>query len=423
MNSTYQKSQALFEKAKKLAPGGVHSPVRAFKAVGGTPLFMKKGEGAHIWDADGNEYVDFCMSWGALSVGHAHPKVVEAVQKQAQLGTHYGTPTELDVELAELALSALKPFDRIRFVSSGTEAVMTAVRLARGVTGRDKLVKVDGSYHGHLDSLLVNAGSGLVTQGQSSSAGVTKAMVEDTLVVPCNSIEALHEVFRKHGNEIAAIILEPIMANNGLFEFAPGYLEACREITKKHKSLLIFDEVITGFRVAWGGAKAFYKAEPDIGTYGKILGGGLPVGAIAAKSEILSQLAPEGTIYQAGTLSGNPIAMTAGISTLTAMKEMNYYEKVNSLGQYLDKKIEEIKDKDFFYRRIEGIFWVGPGQSNAPKDPTEIGSNIKDAFRERYHGYLKNGVYLSPSVFEVGFLSSAHTTEDLDKLVRAVSQK
>lgn len=419
-----KKSKLLYERAKKVAPAGVHSPVRAFRAVGGTPIFFEKGQGANLWDVDGNKYIDFCMSWGALSIGHAHPNVVAAIQKQAERGTHYGTPTPHDVELAELVLSAIGPYEKIRFVSSGTEAVMTAVRLARGYTGRKKIVKVEGSYHGHMDALLVSAGSGLVTNGVTFSAGVTPGIIADTLVIPYNSQEALKEVFQTHGDDIAAIIVEPIMANNGLFEFDKEWFQLCRDITHAHKSLLIFDEVITGFRVAWGGAKSLYKMEPDIGTYGKILGGGMPVGAVAARAEIMDALAPNGKVYQAGTLSGNPIAMVAGIANLRTMKEINYYEKVAELGIYLDQKIKQLQNESLriplFYRRIEGIFWLCPGTTSAPASPEHIGDAIRNAFKETYHKILSQGVYISPSVFEVGFISSAHTKQDLDALVGAL---
>ena len=420
-----QKSNAWYERSKKLSPAGVHSPVRAFRAVGGSPIFFEKGKGSHLWDVDGNEYVDYCMSWGALAVGHAHDAVVKAVTDQALLGTHYGTPTPQDVKLAEKVIPKIAPYEKLRFVSSGTEAVMTAVRLARGFTGKNKILKVEGTYHGHVDALLVSAGSGLITFGNTFSAGVTPGIVQDTIVIPYNSFQALDETFAKYGDEIAAIIVEPIMANNGLFEFEKGFLERCRELTHRHKALFIFDEVITGFRVNWGGAMKHYGLEPDIGTYGKILGGGLPVGAVAARSEIMESLAPNGRVYQAGTLSGNPIAMAAGLATITAMEENRHFEKVASLAAYMDEKIAAVQARNLriplFYRRIEGMFWLCPGDKKAPASPSAIGDVQREAFKAIYHKVLEQGVYVSPSVFEIGFISSVHTKDDIDHLVNAIA--
>lgn len=415
------KSIELFERAKKQSPAGVHSPVRAFRSVGGTPIFFKKGNGAFLTDVDNNRYLDFCMSWGALALGHADPAVVEAVQTQASLGTHYGTPTAHDVDLAELILSALAPFEEIRFVNSGTEAVMTALRLARGVTGRDKIVKIDGAYHGHVDSLLVAAGSGLVTQGVSDSAGVPKGMIDDTLVIPPGSKEALDKVFSENGPKIAALIVEPVMANNGLFELGKDYLQYCRDITRKNGALLIFDEVITGFRIHWGGAKAYYDITPDIGTYGKIIGGGLPVGAIAASRAVMENLAPCGSVYQAGTLSGNPLAMVAGLATLKGIQHRDYYNHVKRVGRYLDSKVEELKkarpEKPFGYRRVESLIWFCFGSEALPQWPSKIPATAKSLYAETFHGLLKSGVYLAPSAYEVGFLSAAHSEKEIDLFI------
>lgn len=417
------KSKQWFDRSLKVAPGGVHSPVRAFRAVGGTPLFFERGNGATLRDVDGNEYVDFCMSWGALSLGHCHPKVMEAVRFQLERGTHYGTPTPWDVQLAEFILKKIAPFDRVRFVSSGTEAVMTSLRLARGITGRNKIVKMEGTYHGHVDSLLVSAGSGLVTQGESASAGITPGCIQDTLVLEPFSIPALEKVFAEKGSEIAALIVEPILANNGLFELGKEYLQACRDLTKKSGALLIFDEVITGFRVGWDGSKGLYGVEPDLGTYGKILGGGMPVGAIAGSHELMEQLAPNGRVYQAGTLSGNPVAMAAGLATLQVMDETNHFEKIEKVGKYLDKKIEELKSKvswPFHYHRVQGLFWLCPGIDRVPKSPADLGASVKEAFRGNYHRLLEKGIYLAPSAFEVGFLSAPHTEGDIDRLIEAL---
>lgn len=420
------RSIELYERAKKLVPAGVHSPVRAFRSVGGTPIFFVRGEKARLFDVDGNSYLDFCMSWGALALGHAYPTVVEAIQRQASLGTHYGTPTPHDVDLAELILSALKPYDEVRFVNSGTEAVMTSIRLARGVTGREKIVKIDGAYHGHVDSLLVAAGSGLVTSGISDSAGVTKGMINDTLVIPPGQPEALEKVFAEYPNQIAAVIVEPVMANNGLFEYDQSYLQLLRKITKQNGALLIFDEVITGFRVAWGGAAQYYNIEPDIGTYGKIIGGGMPVGAVAAKREIMETLAPLGKVYQAGTLSGNPLAMVAGLAQLKAMSQNQFYERVETLGRYLDQKVQELqasrKDRPFAYRRVAGIFWFCLGTEVAPRWPQQIPSTAKGLYAEAFHQLLRKGVYTAPSAYEVGFISMAHTEADIDLLIKAMSE-
>lgn len=411
-----ENSKTLFHKSETLAPAGVHSPVRAFQAVGGTPLFFDRGKGAHIWDVDGNSYIDFCMCWGALSLGHSHPQVISAIQEQAIKGTHFGTPTTLDVELAEMILESISPFEKIRFVNSGTEAVMTAMRLARGYTGKTKIIKINGAYHGHTDSLLVSAGSGLATHGISSSAGVPQFFTNNTLIVPFNDELLLKETFEKYGEDIAAIIIEPVMANNGLFQYSPSYIHLCRDLTKKYSSLFLFDEVITGFRVGKEGARTLYDVQPDIGTYGKIIGGGLPIGAIAASSEIMDYLAPLGPVYQAGTLSGNPLAMTSGLATLKEMKKNNYYKNIETLGTYLDQKVKKLKN--FYYKRIGGIFWFCTDKD--PKSPDNIPPTIKETYRHHYHHLLSQGIYLPPSPYEVLFLSSAHTVENIDSLLNAL---
>tara|TARA_B100001248_G_C27399710_1_gene469144 strand:- start:6372 stop:7637 length:1266 start_codon:yes stop_codon:yes gene_type:complete len=415
-------SQKCFARSKLVAPGGVHSPVRAFSAVGGSPIFFKQGKGSKLTDEDNNEYIDFCMSWGALSMGHAHENVVSKIQEQVVKGTHYGTPTRLAVELAELAVQQLKPYEKIRFVNSGTEAVMTAVRLARGLSQKSKIVKIDGAYHGHLDSLLVSAGSGLVTQGESSSAGVTAGAVQDTLVIPFNNPEALEKVFAEHGQDIAAVIVEPILANNGLFEFDVSYLQKLRKVCDENCAFLIFDEVITGFRVHPQGAMGLYGVQPDISTYGKILGGGMPMGAIASYAKFLDGLAPTGKVYQAGTLSGNPVAMAAGLATLSSMIDEDYYGHVEQLGSYLDEKISALKDKNFVYKRVGAIFWLCPGTKDYPEGPNKISSHAAPAYAEIYHKLLRAGIYMSPSVFEVAFLTRAHTNSDIDQLVGALER-
>lgn len=421
----FEKSVALFERSKKVAPGGVHSPVRAFHAVGGTPIFMQKGQGAKLTDADGNVFTDYCMSWGALAVGHAHPEVIPNVQAQIALGTHYGTPTQLDVELAEYALEFIRPFDKIRFVNSGTEAVMTALRLARGITGKSKIIKIDGAYHGHVDSLLVAAGSGLITQGEPSSAGVTKAVVQDTLTLPFNNIAALEKVFADHAGEIAAIILEPVLANNGLFEFDLNYFKKCRSLCDEHEALLIFDEVITGFRVHPGGSMKRYGIQPDIATYGKILGGGMPMGAIASFEKFMDQLAPQGKIYQAGTLSGNPVTMACGLASLKVMHKYKFYEHVEKLGKALEVEIEKVRPKmkmQFSFKRVGSIFWICPGTQKLPTSPNAILGETADAYKNMFHHMLSKHIYMAPSAYEVAFLSLAHTEQDMKYFAESLGE-
>jgi glutamate-1-semialdehyde 2,1-aminomutase len=418
------KSKSLYEKSSQYVPAGVHSPVRAFRSVGGSPIFFDRGEGANLYDVDNNKYLDFCMSWGALLIGHAHPNVTKALQERIHKGTHFGTPTELDVELSQLILKQLPFYDKIRFVNSGTEAVMTAVRLARGYTGKNKIVKVDGSYHGHVDSLLVSAGSGLMTQGEASSLGVTPGTIQDTITIGCNSYKDVDEVFIKYKDQIAAIIIEPIMANAGLFTPDKKWIRYLREKTQENKSLLIFDEVITGFRVGLQGAVGFFDVKPDIGTYGKIIGGGLPVGAVCASNEIMNYLAPIGKVYQAGTLSGNPLCMAAGIATMTTAIQSNVYSYVeNELGPYLDAKISELKattKNPFYYKRVGAIFWICPNISKDPQNYHDITSDQIEAYKKVFHKLISQGIYLAPSVYEVSFLSLAHKKDDIDLFVNAL---
>lgn len=419
----FENSESLYKRATNVAPSGVHSPVRAFKAVGGNPLFFESAHDQKITDVDNNTYTDYCMSWGALALGHANPHVTEAIQQQAAKGTHYGTPTRHDVELAELVLDKIAPFDHIRFVNSGTEAVMTAIRLARGITQKKKVVKINGSYHGHFDPLLVAAGSGLVTQGQSASAGITPGAVEDTLVIPFDDIEALEKVFTQYSEDIAVVCVEPVMANNGLFEFSPDYFSKLRQLCDKYNSLMLFDEVITGFRVHEGGAKAYYNASPDLACYGKVIGGGMPIGAVASKKEIMNHLAPNGNVYQAGTLSGNPLAMVAGVASLKQLFNCGFYEKMHELGQYLDTKLTQAMKQstlDFSYKRVQGIFWLYPGFTELPKSPAAINSKAANIYKEIYHKFLSAGIYLSPSAYEVAFLSYQHTFADIDHLAQTL---
>lgn len=412
-------SAQLFEKAKNYFPGGVNSPVRAFRSVGGTPLFIEKGKGSHIWDADGNEFVDYCCSWGPLILGHANEKVLGAVEKTMRNGTSFGAPTRLENELAELILSNNPFIDKIRFVSSGTEAVMSAIRLARGFTGRNKILKFEGCYHGHSDSLLVKAGSGLVTFGNTSSAGVPESFVNETIVVSLNNKKAVEEAFAQFHNQIACVIIEPIPANNGLLLQDKDYLQFLRDICTKNGTLLLFDEVISGFRVGFTGAAGYYNIKPDIITYGKIIGGGFPVGAYGASKEIMSKISPEGGVYQAGTLSGNPVAMSAGIAQLSECLKPNFYKKLESKTQKLLSGLSQFKTKNFKVFSVGSIFWIAFTDKDKIQTAEEIDADTMQYFRTMYHHLLENGIYMGPSGYEVGFMSEAHSDEDITKTIAA----
>ena len=417
------KSEALYAKAVQVIPAGVSSPVRAFRKVGGRPIYFARGEGAYAFDEDGNRYVDFCMAWGPLILGHAHPAVVEAVTRAARDGLAFGTVHRNEPRLAELVLEAFPYADRVRFVVSGTEAVMTAVRLARGATGRTMLVKFAGCYHGHGDALLAKAGSGLVTQGLAESKGVPPSAVRDTLVLPLGDLAALDEAFRTHGKDIAALIIEPLPANNGLLKQTDAYLQAVRKATRDAGALLIFDEVINGFRFGFHGYAKKCGVEPDLTTLGKIVGGGLPVGAITGKAAVMDLLAPLGPVYQAGTMAGNPVATAAGIATLEELKKGEVYRHLEKLGAMLDLKLatHALKAKARLLR--EGsVVWPYFNLDAAP--PLEA-DHIKTPAVEHYHGayrrWLERGVYLPPSAYEVSFLSSAHTEGHLDQLLDALA--
>ncbi len=412
-------SVKLFEKAKQFFPGGVNSPVRAFRSVGGTPVFIDKGKGSHVWDADGNEYIDYCASWGPLILGHANDKVLNSVEKTMRNGTSFGAPTRLENELAELILTFNSYIEKIRFVSSGTEAVMSAIRLARGYTGRTKILKFEGCYHGHSDSLLVKAGSGLVTFGNTSSAGVPDSVVNDTIVVSLNNKEAVEEAFKQFPDQIACIIIEPIPANNGLLLQDKGYLQFLRDVCTKNKTLLIFDEVISGFRVCFCGAAGYYNIKPDIITYGKIIGGGFPVGAYGASKEIMSSISPEGNVYQAGTLSGNPVAMAAGIAQLTECLKPNFYSDLEYKTQILIKGLTKNTKHNFKIFTVGSIFWLAFTDKEHIKCAEEIDADSMKHFKILYHALLENGVYSGPSGYEVGFMSEAHTVEDIEKTIVA----
>jgi glutamate-1-semialdehyde 2,1-aminomutase len=403
-------SAALFDKSKTFFPGGVNSPVRAFKSVGGTPLFIQKGDGAYLWDEDGNKFIDFCSSWGPLIHGHNDPDVFEAIVDTLKNGASFGAPTKHENNLAEFILQRIPFIDKIRFVSSGTEAVMSAIRLARGYTGKSKIIKFDGCYHGHVDSLMVKAGSGLVTFGTSSSAGVPEQLANETIVLPLNDSETLKNCISTYKEELACLIIEPIPANNGLILQDKAFLHEVREICSNHGILLIFDEVISGFRVAFGGAAELYNIKPDIVTYGKIIGGGLPVGAYGAKKEIMSFVSPDGPVYQAGTLSGNPVAMAAGLAQLKKCSATNFYtsqsEKTNSFINDINAFCLE-NNLAVELVAIGSIFWFSFNGKKRVRQASEIEADMSH-FNKLHSFLLNNGVYLGPSGYEVGFVSSAH---------------
>ncbi len=414
-------SEKLFEEAKQYFPGGVNSPVRAFKSVEGAPLFIKKGKGHQIWDEDGNCFTDFCCSWGPLILGHAHQGVLDKVTAALQNGSSFGTPTVLENELGKLILDRNPFIDKIRFVSSGTEAVMSALRLARGITGRKKVVKFEGCYHGHVDSMLVKAGSGLATLGTSSSAGVPEEYANETLVLPLNDVEALHDCFKKYAEEIACVIIEPIPANNGLLLQDKSFLQELRQVCTDNCALLIFDEVISGFRVGFNGAAGLYNIDPDIITYGKIIGGGLPVGAYGAKKEFMSKVAPDGPVYQAGTLSGNPVAMAAGIAQLSECAKEGFYEDQEARTSEFASKINAhaaAKGYDFEMVHIGSIFWLSFAGKKRITKADQIDPDMS-MFKHLFAALLERGVYLGPSGYEVGFVSAAHTREVLANAAEA----
>lgn len=415
---------ALFEQALTLFPGGVNSPVRAFKSVGGTPLFFKRGAGSRVWDEDDNEYIDFCCSWGPLILGHAHPDVTEAVCKTVLNGSSFGAPNRLENELATLILSHHPYIEQIRFVSSGTEAAMSAIRLARGVTRRDKIIKFEGCYHGHVDSLLVKAGSGLATSGISDSAGVTRASAADTIVLPLNDMDAVEAAVRNHKNEIAVIAIEPIPANNGLLLQEGIFLKFLREVCDREGILLLFDEVISGFRIGFQGATGFYDVQPDVIAFGKIIGGGLPVGAYASSRSVMQHVAPAGPVYQAGTLSGNPVAMAAGIAQLKHCLIPGFYE---SLAEKTSRLVNGVnshaKAQQYAFRifSMGSIFWLSFSDREPIRKSSDIDGEGPKKFALLHRALLDAGVYLGPSGYEVGFVSAAHTTEDIDIAIQAMN--
>jgi glutamate-1-semialdehyde 2,1-aminomutase len=412
-----KKSKKLFEEAKRVTPGGVHSPVRAFRAVGGTPVFMGSAKGAYLKDVDGKVYVDYVGSWGPAILGHAHPAVTAAVRKAAGRGLSFGTPHEGEVELSRLISRMVPSVEKVRFCNSGTEATMSCLRLARGFTQRNLIVKFSGCYHGHSDALLVAAGSGLLTLGRPGSAGVTPGAVQDTLVLPFNDLAAAADLFRQKGKEIAAVILEPIPANAGLILPIPGFLEGLRELTQKHGTLLVFDEVMTGFRLAPGGAQQVLGVTPDLSAFGKVIGGGLPVGAFGGRAEIMDHLAPDGSVYQAGTLSGNPMAMAAGLAQLQVLARGEIYKKLERIGAETEAMIKaELKiagRRDVLVRigSMFCLFCIPSGQK--VRNLADAQKSDRSDYARLFHGLLRKGVYFPPSQFETCFLSAAHGAREL----------
>jgi len=417
-------SRSLFEKARQIIPGGVNSPVRAFKAVGGDPPFFARGLGALLWDVDGNEYVDYVCSWGPLILGHAHPEIVRVVQETVKDGTSFGAPNPHEVELARLVVDSVPGIEKVRMVNSGTEATLSALRLARAFTGRDLIVKMDGCYHGHVDALLVKAGSGVVTLGLPGTPGIPARVVEQTLVVPYNDIDALAALVKGRGREIACVIVEPVAANMGVVPPRPGYLEGLREITAKHGILLIFDEVITGFRLALGGAQELYRVAPDLTTLGKILGGGLPIGAYGGREEIMDRVAPEGDVYQAGTLAGNPLAMRAGIAMLRQLRAPGVYDALEKTSERLAAGLASAAEGAGIPARVErvGSLLTLFFTSRPPVDWDSASLSDPRRYAAYFRRMLDRGIYLPPSQYEALFVSLAHTVDQIDRTVSTAAE-
>jgi glutamate-1-semialdehyde 2,1-aminomutase len=420
----HHKSEELFAEALKYIPGGVNSPVRAFRAVGGKPFFVQRAKGAHVFDVDGNRYVDYVCTWGPSILGHAHEPIIEAIQRAAENGTSFGIPNPYEVEMARLITRAVPSVEKVRMCNSGTEATMSAIRLARGFTKRDKIIKFDGCYHGHVDSLLVKAGSGALTFGNPDSAGVPAAFTQHTIVVPFNEPEAVTAAFKANPEQVAGIIVEPVPGNAGLFLPKPGFLKFLREICTAHHSLLIFDEVMTGFRLAFGGAQQIYSVKPDLTCFGKIIGGGLPVGAFGGRAEIMDLLAPLGPVYQAGTLSGNPLAMAAGIMALRELSDPKIYQEIEKAGAQLEHGMKDAAAKakvPVQFQRIGSMF-CGYFTDRPVHNLEDAMHSDRERFAKYFNGMLAEGVYFAPSQFEAGFISAAHRADDIDHTIRAAAK-
>lgn len=417
----HNKSKELFSKAKRIIPGGVNSPVRAFKAVGGNPIFISSAKGSKIYDVDGNEYIDYVLSWGPMILGHCHPKVTGALKKAVDKGTSFGAPTPLEVELAGMVKKAYPSMEVMRMVSSGTEATMSAIRAARGFTGRDKIVKFEGCYHGHADGLLVKAGSGAATFGVPTSPGVPKDYARNTITLPYNDLNAFKKICEKAGKDIACVIIEPVVGNSGCILPKPGYIEGLRSVTKKHGIVLIFDEVMTGFRVSYGGAQKAFGIKPDMTCLGKVIGGGLPVGAYGGREDIMRKIAPDGPVYQAGTLSGNPLAMTAGIETLKILSKPETYKKLMAKSEELEEALKDASRragvKTKFYRA--GTMFCTYFTDKEVYNFTDAAKTDTAKFSLYFRKMLDRGINLAPSAYEAGFMSLAHTTADINKTARA----
>ena len=415
------RSSDLFARAQARIPGGVNSPVRAFRSVGGKPLFMARGDGSRIWDVDGREYIDYIGSWGPLIFGHRQPEVLRALQDVLEIGTSFGAPTEGEVELAELICKLVPSIEQVRLVNSGTEATMSAIRLARGFTGRERIIKFDGCYHGHGDSLLVKAGSGVATLGLPDSPGVPLGLAELTTVLPFNDAEALKREFQARGSEIACVIVEPIVGNMGCVAPGPGYLQVMRDVTARHGAVLIFDEVMTGFRVAVGGAQELFNIRPDLTTLGKVIGGGLPVGGYGGRADIMSKVAPSGPVYQAGTLSGNPLAVAAGLAALRRLESESPYAKLESLGRRLENGLVDalsLAGVTGSVNRVGSMFTLFFSDSKITDFATAKTSDTA-RFNTWFHSMLEQGIYLPPSQFEAAFISAAHSESDIDRTIDA----
>jgi len=418
------RSDDLFTEAKSLIPGGVNSPVRAFNGVGGTPVYFKRAQGAYVYDEDDNQYIDYVASWGPMILGHAHPDVIRVVREKALDGLSFGAPTEIETAIARKVVELVPSIEMVRFVSSGTEATMSAIRLARGYTGRDKIIKFEGCYHGHSDSLLVKAGSGALTMGVPTSPGVPASLAEHTLTLTFNDLDQVTEAFKQYGEQLACVIVEPVAGNMNCIPPLPGFLEGLRELCSEYGSVLIFDEVMTGFRVALGGAQSVYDVTPDLTTLGKVVGGGLPVGAFGGKREIMEQIAPTGPVYQAGTLSGCPVAMAAGLKTLELVSKTNFYESLEHKVERLTSGIMQAAQRagvPMSENHVGGMFGLFFTDAGPVKTFAGTSACNQDQFRRFFHGMLNKGVYMAPSAFEAGFVSIMHTHEDIDATIDAAS--